>query len=238
MSINKNHPLPVFAHEFAHVFSNLAEEYLAENTKIPIGSENCQSKCEGFDKFQGQFGCYQGCTKSSFFRAFEEGIMRTLSATSYGPYDELLLEEAALEQYDKKNQNLITGSAISNPVDCSQKEYFLIEGTYQENQIEILSKEHLPGCTSKGKVFGTLKYNVINKNSQVLESSEFLPELIFITDLTESGMPTEPPAENDQHFIITIPSTEQTKTLQILDKEDNVLEEIKLNDLGGRPCKA
>ncbi|MBU1988157.1 MAG: hypothetical protein KKD94_01595 [Nanoarchaeota archaeon] len=238
MSLNLKHPLSVLAHEFGHVFDNFAEEYPAENARIPRGAENCQKNCE-FNKFPGEFDCHQGCTKESYDREFEKGFMRDLGATRYGPYDELLLEEETMEQYEEKSQNTITGSAIAEiEIACSQQEYILIEGIYEKNNIEITSKELLPGCAPRGKRDGSLYYTVLNENQEVLDTNSFYPEQIFITDFTESGEISSPPEENTQeNFIITTPATGQEETLEISDETGEVIEEINLQDAGARPCK-
>ena len=94
ISLNVNLPLSVFAHEFGHVFANLADEYVP--AKIPRGSENCQKSCEDFEG-EGE-GCFTGCSEADYTRSSEASIMRTLRSNDYYEFNEKLIKEE-LESY-------------------------------------------------------------------------------------------------------------------------------------------
>lgn len=87
MSLNVNQPKSVFLHEFGHAFANLADEYVPSN--IPSGSKNCQGNCNSFSI---KDGCFQGCSKSSYYRSIDSSIMKTLSTSEYGKLNTQLIE--------------------------------------------------------------------------------------------------------------------------------------------------
>ena len=97
MSVNIHHSKNVILHEFAHVFANIADEYVP--SIIPWGSKNCQGKCEGFEKFGDLEGCYQGCSEVEYFRSSENSVMKTTSTNDYGRLNTMLLNED-LEEYE------------------------------------------------------------------------------------------------------------------------------------------
>ncbi|MDD5149104.1 MAG: M64 family metallopeptidase [Flavobacterium sp.] len=94
MSINTATSKSVLIHEFGHVFANLADEYVPST--IPSGSKNCVSSC---DKFKSEIDeCNLGCSYESYYRSINSGIMRTLSTTNFGKFDEKIVEEN-LDEY-------------------------------------------------------------------------------------------------------------------------------------------
>lgn len=95
ISVNIANKKTVVAHEFGHIFANLADEYVPSS--IPRGSDNCVSSC---DKFSGETdGCYGGCSKNDMFRSIEAGLMRTLGTNNYGKFDKAIVE-GALNKYE------------------------------------------------------------------------------------------------------------------------------------------
>ena len=103
VSINKNHQKSVIAHEFGHSFANLAEEYTPAT--LPLKSKNCVSECNKFDSLNE--GCYEGCSKTDYFRSINSGIMRTLSSKSYGAFNSFLISEK-ISKFKR-----ITGNVVS-----------------------------------------------------------------------------------------------------------------------------
>jgi len=89
MSLNVASQKSVLIHEFGHVFANLADEYVPST--IPRGSKNCVSSCDSFKS--GNQGCFKGCSKDSYYRPVETGVMRTLSTSNYGAFDEKIVQE-------------------------------------------------------------------------------------------------------------------------------------------------
>jgi hypothetical protein len=227
MSINYKNHLTVLAHEFGHVFANLAEEYTP--AKIPRGSENCVSTCE---KFEGETnGCFQGCSEANYYRSIDRGIMKTLTSKNYGIFDKNIILE-------KINKELMlspkfTGNAIKI-LDCSEEEYYLIKGLYNTGEVFIQDKTIERGCLGKNGV-GGLEYNLILKDDTAFQKEEFNPELIF-TDIQGEIEIDGETYESDKEFFLKIPIIENSKTLEI-SKEDKLITEINLQDLGSRPCK-
>jgi len=88
ISLNVNHPKNVFLHEFGHVFSNLADEYVY--SIIPKGSENCKKKCEEFNNLGG---CFKGCSEDGYFRSMENSVMRTSKSKEYGEFNNLIINK-------------------------------------------------------------------------------------------------------------------------------------------------
>lgn len=88
ISLNINQPKSVFLHEFGHAFGNLADEYVP--SEIPSGSKNCQKSCN----FLIEEGCFEGCSKSNYFRSIDSSIMRTLSTNNYGKLNTQIIKNA------------------------------------------------------------------------------------------------------------------------------------------------
>lgn len=235
LSLNAKHPLSVFAHEFYHAFDNAAEEYVAEGSSLPSGSQNCQKSCDDFRSFpeEGELGCYQGCTKSALFREFENGFMRSLYATSYGENNKFIIQDEIGKQFKKSS---ITGFAIKD-AGCENSQFYLIELQFQNNELKVLSKELVSGCPNPNYQFGTLEYSVKDNSGETIYSSTASPEKIFVTDFVEeTGVPTEQPRQNDQPFFITVPYTDKESDIEISNSE-GTLTNIPLKQIGSVPCK-
>lgn len=93
ISLNINLPKSVLRHEFGHVFGNLADEYVPSD--IPRGSKNCQKICD----FEIKDGCFEGCSKSNYYRSSQNSIMKTLSISDYQTLNNQLMLEK-LGKYD------------------------------------------------------------------------------------------------------------------------------------------
>ena len=228
MSLNSNHLLSVFPHEFGHAFTILAEEYTPAD--IPRGAKNCVSNCE---KFSTSDGCFQGCSKEDYYRSIDNGIMRTLSSNTFGKFDEFLI----LERIKKKIGVGITGLAIDpDNVDCTKKNYYLIEGTYKTKNIDVIEKTIESGCVGSNGA-GFFEYNLILTDNSIAKTDEFNPELIF-TDAQEQGNEeiSGQIYESDKSFLLKIPAIEKAKTLEII-KDGEKLTEINLQTIGAEFCK-
>ncbi len=94
ISINTNQPDSVLLHEFGHVFANLADEYVP--SIIPRGAENCEKNC---DKFKIKDECYEGCSKSDYFRSSHNSVMRTLGTKEYKTLNTQIIEDNLNEYY-------------------------------------------------------------------------------------------------------------------------------------------
>lgn len=238
MSLNDVHPLSVYPHEFGHVFANFAEEYIS-NARIPRDSNNCQSTCDPFSSLIPEANCHEGCTKDSYFREFDEGFMRTLSSDRYGPYNEQLLRDIIEEKTkEAPSDSPLTGNAILTPEDCRNQQYYLIEGTYQNNNVEITSKERVTGCAPASTDYGILNYQVTTDTDQILAEGTLLPQIFIDSGEEKNGQiePT-PEVESPNEFILTVPVQDDSQQVDISDDSGNNLASIPLDRVGAQPCQ-
>ncbi|MBI2451563.1 hypothetical protein HYV50_00625 [Candidatus Pacearchaeota archaeon] len=230
MSINSRHPSSVLTHEFGHAFANLAEEYVP--ARLPREAKNCVSSCSEFSEIKD--GCFEGCSRDDYTRSIENGVMRTLESNAYGKFNSFLVQSRINENTEKNSK--ITGSVISPELDCENQKYFLITGVYQNQEVRITSREIADGCVGSNG-FGEFKFNVILKDGQVIHSGDFNAELIF-TDSPATEANTDLTGEifeNSGEFILKIPILEKAAKLQII--YNGKIGELKLNDIGARPCR-
>jgi len=96
ISLNINHNKNVLLHEFGHIFGNLADEYVP--SVLPRGAKNCARECDKFGDYNIE-ECYEGCTKSNYYRSSDNSVMRTLRTDDYKELNTLLLKEI-LEKYE------------------------------------------------------------------------------------------------------------------------------------------
>lgn len=233
MSINSKHTLTVLAHEFGHVFVNLAEEYVP--APLPKNAKNCVDNC---NKFGIKDGCYQGCSEANYFRSIENGIMRTLTSKKYGIFNvKIFLDK--IEKVIQERTSGITGSAVTE-TDCSQQMYYLIHARYENGKIIIKDKKIEQGCMSSlGS--GDFDYTIITEDNQKI-NEKFNPSYIF-TDVQESGkeyITGEVFDATGQDFYLKIPIPQKPKLLEI--KKDNlILSQINLKEIPievkNKPCK-
>ncbi len=78
----------VLMHEFAHIFADLADEYVDESYYASFNAleyPNCdRTECPKWKSVEG-VGCFQGCSSNSFYRPTEESIMRNyFKSQEYG----------------------------------------------------------------------------------------------------------------------------------------------------------
>jgi len=227
LSINLNHNLNVLTHELGHSLANLADEYT--KTTLPKGAENCKKQCDEFGEEKD--GCYLGCSEEDYFRSIENGVMRTLSSNNYGIFNKKIISA----KIDKETQSKITGSAVGEEIiDCSDKEYYLIGGTYDknnENKITIIEASSQTGCVGSNGV-GGFDYNLIKKDDSIVSTGEFNPELIF-TDNEEGG---ETLYNKEQPFLLKIPAILNSKSLEIIENGEKI-SEVNLKYIDSAPCK-
>lgn len=219
LSINSAQPLSVFTHEFGHSFANLADEYTP--AKLPRAQENCKEDCL---EFEGQ-ECFSGCSKDSYFRSFNNGLMKTLSAKDYGPFDSGLISKKIGINPSPKT----TGSVIQEPIYCSMQRYYLMEGKYNSGEIEITSQSIQVGCPGNNGD-GAFEYKMIMENGAKL-SNNFNPEIVF-TDNEAGGEVYEYSGE----FYLKIPVIETARAIEI-SLDDKILSQINLIEVDSLPCE-
>ena len=211
ISINSNNNKNVLAHELGHALAFLADEYVPAT--LPKKSENCQKTCT----FKP---CFQGCSNEDYYRSIDNGIMKTLSSSDYGDYNKNLISKYL-------PSNSITGHAIEETQECSNQEYYLIQGNYSEDKIQVISKSIEPGCIGNTGV-GDFSYNLILDNNLNF-TGNFNPEFIFTDSDSEGGV-----LISDGLFFLKIPIIENAKTLEII--KENKIAEINLQE-DSRPCR-
>ncbi|MFW6029716.1 MAG: hypothetical protein ACOCRO_05625 [Halanaerobiales bacterium] len=218
MSINSQLPRTVFPHEFAHSFANLADEYTPAN--LPRNSENCKKDCEEFEN------CFEGCSKSNYYRSIENGIMRSLSSNEYGRYNSKLIKDKV---NSKKSLSTITGFSIKE--NCENKRYYLVTGRYDEGNLKIINKSREKGCVGE-KDEGVFEYNLITERGDY--KGKFEPSIIF-TDMEENGKMSGGSLNYSGLFYLKVPIIEDSKKLEI-NKGNDTLSEINL-EINNMPCK-
>jgi len=232
VSINKNLPLTVLTHEFGHVFSNFAEEYVEEGAKIPKGSQNCQQQCSDFEGTKN--GCYEGCTSSTYKRSIENGVMRTLSSNDFGTFDENLILQKIEKSITEKSSS-ITGSVIFSPNQCSEKSYSLIEATYKDGDINILGKTQQQGCFPE---IGAEQFSYQTQSKGKITKGNFNPELIF-TDIQLPGdeiLSGESLDPEGVSFFLQVPL--DSNTLTVSDENGQEFFSQNIANTGAEPCIA
>lgn len=245
MSLNKVHPLSVFNHEFGHVFAEFAEEYLADNTNLPRRAKNCVADCTEFEGLNE--GCYLGCTRSDYYRSIENGVMRTLSVSNYGNFNENVLEErieedisSSFSQITGKFVSKITGRAVDRNLDCENQKTFIATVKYSDEKgFEVINEEVIPGCAG-GSGHGKFGYRlldgsgnlILEKNIHLLNLHTEGPGEIVDGLISIEGSEISNPFYSYQ---IQAPVIEEIDTLQITDEEGRI-SEINLRGAGGRAC--
>jgi len=97
MSLNVNSNKNILLHEFGHLFSNLADEYVPST--IPWRAKNCVQNCEKFEKYGDLEGCFEGCSKGDYYRSSNQSVMRSLVTDDYGELNtQLIIKD--LEKYE------------------------------------------------------------------------------------------------------------------------------------------
>lgn len=226
MSLNTNHPLSVFGHEFGHALANFAEEYIAQGASIPRGAENCEEDCSDFKQLQNSenYDCHKGCTDSNHNREYENGIMKTLHANRYGNLDEDLLREK-IEELTQEEVSITGLVTHENP--CEDEQFYLIEN----GEVEIFQ-----GCEPGFEEYGEHSYEITDETGETITTGRTRSTL-FITDYNpETGIPTEPPRIIEEE-IVTVPFTGQEEQLIIYDDQGIQIQETTLKGAGARPCR-
>lgn len=223
ISLNSKLQKTVLAHEFGHAFANLADEYTP--SQIPKGSENCAKDCESFGG-----GCFKGCSTDDYYRSIEAGLMRTLSVSTFGKFNEELISKRISTQ----SAQTITASAIAEPVNCENEMYYLIEGNYTSSNMTVLSKSIEQGCLGSNGI-GPFNYTIIlNDNSRQFQG-EFNAELIFTDTQAEEESINGETQGKEGIFLLKIPVVENAKSLELSTETMKV--EVSLGERGARPCE-
>jgi len=224
MSINSIHKDSVFLHEFGHAFSNLAEEYLT-TSRIPRGSENCQSNCDKFERETD--GCYEGCSKSTYYRSIENGVMRTLSTDDFGLHNDDLISELIENSVPRDSQ--VTGNAIKKTPDCSEQTYKLAEFKISEDEVGLIEVTKEIGCAPTN-VAGDYSY-------KVGEFESYFSTTLFTAAPDETGL-LGGESYVLENTILAIPVT-TSKEMKFYDKDGKNINRIILESTGGSTlCEA
>lgn len=235
VSINTKHPLSVITHETGHALANLADEYLLSG-RIPRGAKNCQPKCDGFEG-KNLDGCYKGCTKDTYQRSIDNGVMRTLSSNEYGAFNENLILEEISKLINNKPKPAITGLVTANSEEpsCEKQNYFLIEiGHNPDGTLFIVDKTIETGCLGGNGVGGST-LNLI-RDEETVHTENFNDEIIFSDDGTLDESLTGETFLSDKNFFLSIPADTNANKLRIENQQGETILTTDLN-MGTRPCK-
>ncbi|PJC44927.1 hypothetical protein CO038_01310 [Candidatus Pacearchaeota archaeon CG_4_9_14_0_2_um_filter_39_13] len=231
MSLNSRHSLTVFLHEFGHAGFNFAEEYKTDG-RIPRGSENCKSSCEGFEGETD--GCFQECSKDSYYRSIQNGVMRTLSTSDYGLFNSNLIREVIRS---KKPVKGLTGAVVSEDNSCENQNYFLLKAQYLDGKIVVISKSIEPGCAPSSSNFESdFSYRVFAEDETLIfEDSR---NLNIFTDVQQDGTEeiegeTYSVLEEGEIFFITSPYSESASKIEIIEETTGAETQETLQNLGG-----
>lgn len=213
ISLNSRHPPSVFPHEFGHTFAFLADEYVPAT--LPSGAKNCVKKCEEFGAIKD--GCFLGCSDEKHYRSIDSGIMRTLSATVYGLFNEKIIRE----QMNKESTTL-TGHAIVDERDCQNERYYAFESVYnaETKKTEIVSKSVESGCIgSNGN--GPFKYTLYDENENKIIEGNFNPSYLF-NDLPneKTGQFEGDALKVSSIFVVKTPIIPQAKEIEISENKE------------------
>lgn len=229
LSLNRNHPPEeVLRHELGHLFG-LAEEYVGAS--LPPRQQNCKAEC---DKFQtATDGCFEGCSKASFMRSIDEGVMRTLSSSEYGIYDTVLIRNALQKAQEKKT--LVTSNVVRADSSCDSQTYTLLEIDGAQIPWSIISREDVKGCPS-GELSTEYALSITNPEEGILTKTSFAGNTLFTdapgTDQIQGEVYTE------SRFWVEIPSQlPQGTIVQITDDSSNNYLTAPLPSGGNNPCR-
>ncbi len=228
LSLNKNLPLSVFPHEFAHAFANLADEYVP--AKIPRGSKNCASECNDFSVSEG---CYEGCSESSYKRSVENGLMKSLSSEGYGVFNEVLISQ----KIDSSGRSLFSGFAVQEGTDCKDERYYLVEGHYDGSIFEVIDQRLEVGCVG-GSGSGDFEFDILNSQGESLGNEDFNPELIFIEGVSENGDIEGDHEVNTGDILLKVPVIDGGESLEV-SRSGERISSFELGDekQGARACR-
>ena len=227
MSINTNHEPTVLLHETGHALANLAEEYINDQNP-PRGADNCVQECSEFNSDID--GCFEGCSQGFLQRSVENGVMRTLSPENsenpYGTFNSNIIKGIL----DKKSNSVITGSAISEPRDCSRESYILYDSLTAKKSVQTGCK---PGTASEGDY----KYEISDQAGEVVAFDNFNANLFTDNQAQEES---ELEGESFSHeevgnLDLAVPLTGDE--IEVFDGEGNKISESSFFDLGARACK-
>jgi hypothetical protein len=224
MSLNKNSAPTVLAHEFGHTFSKLADEYVP--AQLPRSHENCVSDCKDFSNTTG---CFKGCSDSTYYRSIDSGIMKTLSAKTYGSFNENLIKKDIVPI-----SNSITGNAISENVDCNTQFYYLLEGSYKSGDLAIKDKAVQKGCAG-GNGKGRFDYSLLSSDGKKIVGGSFDAETLYLDFQNDNVLSGGTEVKSDS-FFLRVPYKTEEQSLNI--KYDNKELNVTLKNEGDRPCQA
>lgn len=224
LSINLKHAPSVVAHEFGHAFANFAEEYTPAD--LSSGSKNCVKKCEDF--WGEREGCYSGCSKSDYFRSFNAGIMRTLSASRYGTFDENLLSKLLLK-HSSSDRKGIVGNAISQENNCQSGKRYLITFTKSGQQFFVKDIETAFGCAATPTGEGDYSLVAFDSERNLLEPIKY--SFVIYTDSQAEGAEEiqGEQIEYDGDIYVSLQSSESLSGVQLIDIENKTLTEAHLD---------
>ncbi len=228
-TLNTNVLPTVILHEFGHLFANLAEEYVP--ARLSPSAQNCQAECADFELSDG---CFEGCSRTNYYRSIENGVMRSLLSKDFGKLNNALISKKIIEN----QKSSLTGLAISDIDYCNEEEYFLIEGVVEYGQITITEKTLEKGCLgSNGE--GYEKYQLISSEGLIIfEGRTQINQVFTETQLEgDSQITGEIFTADDQQVFFRIPSNTGAEIINFVDESGISIGKTNLFDIGGRACQ-
>jgi len=206
----------VFPHEFGHLFSYLADEYIVPGAKMTWNAPNCvaDESCERFKEIEGT-ECYQGCMLATYYREPYNGIMKdyySSNGRTYGLYNEYILEQDMLSMSDVE---------ISTSPNYSPEPIYFIDAEYDNGKINVTNIEEGFGFApslDKGYSF------VVGEN----EIKISVPNIIF-TD-GERGGDVEVLDKVDFTFSVPADEVGDANFGKFLDDEGEEIGTVTFND--------
>lgn len=228
-TLNTNVLSTVILHEFGHLFANLAEEYVP--ARLSPSAQNCQAECADFELSDG---CFEGCSRTNYYRSIENGVMKSLLSKDFGKLNNNLISKKITENQKAS----LTGLAISDVDYCNEEEYLLIEGVVEYGQVTITEKTLENGCLgSNGE--GYEKYQLISpEGSIIFEGRTQINQIFTDTQLDgDSQITGEIFVADDQQVFFRIPSDTGAEIINFIDESGNSIGKTNLFDIGGRACQ-
>lgn len=230
LSLNSNHLLTVFLHEFGHSFGNLAEEYKTDK-RPPRGSKNCVGSCDDFREEIN--GCFLECSLSNLYRSVKEGVMRTLSPedpeNAYGTFNANIIRDVLFEREEVRIDSPLTGKQILDTLPiCSDQEYIYVDIISGEKGLST-------GCAGTNGV-GDYSYQILDEDGNIILSEEFNPILFSdVQDPQAEELAGEPFSYGEVgELILTLPPIGEE--LEVYNPEGEQIAHETLFDVGATPC--
>jgi hypothetical protein len=226
-SLNSADDPLVFAHEFAHLFAGLLDEYITGGS-ILFEGVNCDKNndCPKFSDFKDS-ECYLGCVDESHFRSIYVGIMKNYwKSNRYGSFNEYIIRNVILDNTLSTDQIGSSPIQKSMPLEKGEEILLISYGCIGED-CEILEVESSFGYVSKSSKKGIGFYS---EDYSIKVDSVLGNTLIVEGVKDESGeMIGEYSSPKKIIDVVAIPYSDDTK-IEIKNSSGSVLDNYRFID--------